>query len=120
EQNAESLRSLVQGLLEDTRDLIRAELALAKAEIREELAAVQTVGIAFGGAAFAGLMGATLLCLALGGALAYALAWPAWAGYGIIAVLLLVGGWLLVGYGKKQMATIRTLPKTKETVKENL
>ena len=43
EQNAESFRGLVQSLLEDTRDLLRAELALAKAEIREEVQLARSV-----------------------------------------------------------------------------
>src|SRR4029078_7608357 len=37
EPETDSLRELVQGLLEDTRDLVRAELALAKADAREEV-----------------------------------------------------------------------------------
>ena len=120
EQHADSLRGLVQGLLEDTRDLIRAELALAKAEIREELSAVTTVGVAFGAAAFAAILGVTLLALAVGGALAYAFHWPAWAGDGIVAVLMLGSAWWLIGYGKGHLKKIRTLPKTTQTMKENL
>jgi apolipoprotein N-acyltransferase len=120
QQEANSIPELIRSVLHDTRDLIREELALARAEVREEIAAVRTVGIVFGSAAFAGLLGATLLCIAIGGALAYALTWPAWTGYGIIAVLLLVGAFVLVRYGRNQLANVRALPKTTETVKENL
>lgn len=119
EPNADSVRELVQSLLEDTRDLIRAELALAKAEIREEASAAGTVGAAFSGAAVAGLLGVALLTIALGGALAYALGWPSWAGVGIVALLLLVGAWLLARFGTARLKTLRTLPKTKQTMKEN-
>ena len=120
EQSSESLRGLIQGVLEDTRDLIRAELTLARAEIREEVSAVTTVAASFGAAAFAAALGVTLLALTMGGALAYALSWPSWAGHGIIAVLLLGAAWLMVSYGRGQLKKIRTLPKTTQTMKENL
>jgi fructose-specific phosphotransferase system IIC component len=115
-----NIAGLVRGLLHDTRDLIREEIALARAEIREEISAAQTVGIAFGSAALAALLGAALLCIAVGGAIAYAFGWPAWAGYGITAVLLLGGAFGLVQYGRGQLAKVRAMPKTTETVKENL
>src|SRR2546423_3337772 len=94
-----SIPGLIKGLLDDARDLIREELQLARAEIREEVSALQTVTIAFAVAAVVGLAGAMLLSVALGGALAYALSWPPWAGYGIVAVLFLAGGWGLCLYG---------------------
>jgi len=51
-----NIAGLVRGLLRDTRELIREEIALARAEIREEISAAQTVGIAFGSAALAALL----------------------------------------------------------------
>jgi fructose-specific phosphotransferase system IIC component len=115
-----SVPGLIRGVLDDTRTLIREELALARAEIREEVSAAQTVAIAFGAAAVGAVIGAVLLFVAIGGALAYVLTWPAWAGYGIVAVLLLGGTYGLVIYGRKRLASVRALPNTTETVKENL
>src|SRR5437763_934281 len=71
-----SIPGLIKGLLDDARDLIREELQLARAEIREEVSALQTVTIAFAVAAVVGLLGAMLLSVALGGALACFLRWP--------------------------------------------
>ncbi len=116
----ESIAGLIRSLLDDTRDLIREEIALARAEIREEIAATRTVGIAFGAAAVAAVLGATLLCIALGGAIAYFLTWPTWAGYAIMTVLLLSGAYLLVQYGRGHIGKIRALPKTTESVRENM
>jgi membrane protein implicated in regulation of membrane protease activity len=62
----------------------------------------------------------TLLCIAIGGAVAYFLNWPVWAGYAIVAVLLLAGAYLLAHFARGRMARIPGLPKTTETVKENL
>jgi hypothetical protein len=120
EHDPDSIPGLVRSLLEDTRDLIREEIALARSEIREEMSAAQTVGIAFGAAAVAGLLGATILCVALGGAIADGLNWPAWAGYGIVAALLLGGAFFAARFGRTRLATIRALPKTTETMKENI
>ena len=116
----ESTPELIRSLFADTRDLIREEIALARTEIRDEVTAARTVGAAFGGAAVAGVLGVTVLCIAIGGAIAYALGWPAWAGYGIVAVLLLAAAFLLVRYGRQQLGKLRALPKTTETLKENL
>src|SRR5205823_3317948 len=111
---------LIRGLLEDTRELIREEIALARAEIREEISAGQTVAVAFGAAAFGAFLGVVMLCITLGGAIAYFLNWPTWSGYGIVTLLLAGGAYVLVRYGRGRLAHIRALPKTSETVKENL
>lgn len=116
----ESIGGLIRSVLADTRELMREELELMRSEIREEVVQARTVGVAFGGAAFAGLLGATLFCIALGSAIAYWAGWPAWTGYAIVSVLLLVGGFAAMSYGRKQLSDFRALPKTRATVKENL
>jgi integral membrane sensor domain MASE1 len=113
----ESIAGLIRSLLDDTRELIREEIALVRAEIREEITAV---GTAFVAAAIAALIGATLLCVALGQAIAYFTNWPTWAGYAIVTVLLLGGAYLLVQYGRGHLGKARALPKTTESVKENM
>ena len=120
EPDVNSIPGLIRGLLHDTRDLIREEIALARAEIGEEIVAAQTVGIAFGSSALAALLGAALLCVAVGSAIAYLLGWPAWTGYGIVGVLLFAASFALVQYGRRRLAKIRALPKTSDTVKENM
>jgi protein-S-isoprenylcysteine O-methyltransferase Ste14 len=117
---AETIPELIRSLLADTRSLIRDEVALARAEIREELSAAKTVAVAFGAATVAAVIGAVLFFVAAGSAIASLLAWPAWTGYAIVAVLLLGGAFALAQYGRSQVARIRGLPKTTETVKENL
>ncbi len=115
-----SIPTLIKGLLDDARDLIREELQLARAEIREEISALQTVTIAFAIAAVVGLLGAVLLSIALGGALAYFLRWPSWTGYGIVAVLFLAAGWGLCLYARARLSDVRAIPNTTATMKENL
>src|SRR5439155_12381964 len=84
EYDVNSIPGLIRGLLEDARDLIREEIALARAEIREEISAAQTVAVALGNAALAAFLGAVMLCITLGGAIAYFLNWPTWGGYGVV------------------------------------
>jgi hypothetical protein len=120
EQQGESVGGLIRSLLDDMRELVREEIALARAEIREEMTAARTVGAAFGGALMAAVLGAVMLCITVGGAVAYLLGWPTWSGYLIVTLLLFGGAIALVQYGRGRLAAIRTLPKTTETLKENL
>jgi len=115
-----SIPSLVRGLLEDGRDLIREELQLARAEIREEISQAQSAVIAFAVAAAVGLIGAVLISVAIGGAIAYFLHWPNWAGYGIVAILLLAAGWGSFLYARARLKAIRAMPETTDTIKENV
>ena len=115
-----SIPSLVRGLLEDGRDLIREELQLARAEIREEISQAQSAVIAFAVAAAVGLIGVVLISVAIGGAIAYFLHWPNWAGYGIVAILLLAAGWGSFLYARARLKAIRAMPETTDTIKENV
>jgi hypothetical protein len=119
-QDTESIGGLIRSVLADTRELMREELELMRAEVREDIAQVRSVGVSFGAAAVTGLLGATLLCVAVGGAIAYWAGWPAWAGYAIVAVLLLIVAFAAVSYGRRQLSDFRALTKTRATVKENL
>ena len=116
----ESIAGLVKSLVADTRDLVREELALMRAEVREEVSQARAAAFSFGAAVVVASIGIVLLCVALGAGVSYWLQWPAWAGYGSVAVLLLVGAFVLVSLGRREVANIRALPKTRQTVKENV
>jgi len=121
EYERDSIAGVIRSLLDDTRELIREEFLLARAEIRDELAALQKVGMSFAVAVMAALIGTVLLSIAIGGALAYFLGWPAWSGYLIVGLLMLGSAFGLVVYARGQLVTLRTpLPKTTETLKENM
>ena len=119
-QTTDSIPALIRSVLDDARELIREEIAVARAEIREELSTAKAAATGFGMAAVAGGVALVLFCIALGGAIAYLFGWPAWAGYGLVAVLLAAGAWAGLSYGQKQLAQIRTLPKTTATLQENI
>jgi hypothetical protein len=120
EYASDSIPGLIRSLLDDTRDLIREEVALARSEIREEALEAKAVATAFGASALIGLIGATMSCFAIGGAVADLLGWPVWSGYGATALLLLAVTFVLVSYGRREVRKIRALPKTRAALKENV
>ena len=116
----ESIGGLIKSVLADTRELIREEMALIREEVRHEVSWARAVGMMFGAAAVAAVLGAALLAVAAGNAVAFVVGWPVWAGYGLVALLLLVGSYLAVRAARSRLASFGALPRTRESVKENL
>jgi Flp pilus assembly protein TadB len=111
------VKSLVGDLLDQARRLLRAELSLAKREVRDEVKKVTAGGglvAAGGGIALLGVM--TLVAFAVI-ALAYVV--PLWASALIIAVALLAGGGLVVSMGLKRLKHFKGPEQTLETLKED-
>jgi hypothetical protein len=117
-ENPEPTTSLLSRVIDDARELFREEVALARAEIREEASAwAAAAGSMAAGAAVLGMAGLFLLvALALG--IAALLHWPTWAGFLIVGVVLAVAGAVAFMTGRERAHRILTLPKTTETVKE--
>ena len=120
EYSNESIPALIRSVMGDARELIREEIALAKAELREELAAGRAAGVSFAAAALLAVVAIVLLCIALGGAIAYAFNLPGWVGYGIMSLLLGGVAYFLVSRGRTQVASIGGLPKTRASLQENI
>jgi hypothetical protein len=116
---SESVTGLLKGALDDVRDLIREEVALARAELRFELSKVAAAGVQFGIAAvslwFAGMF--LLTAAALG--LSTLFTWPAWAGFAVVAVLLAIAGVVAFLGGRKAVRGVQPLPRTVDNIKEN-
>jgi hypothetical protein len=115
-----SVPALIRSVLDDARELIREEVAVARSEIRDGVSAAQTAGAAFGAAAITGLVAVVLFCVAAGLAIAYVFGWPSWAGIGIVSVLLGVVAYLALRYGQGKLANLQALPKTTATLRENM
>lgn len=115
----ESLSGLVRGALDDVRELVREELLLARVELSQELSKAAAAAAKFGAAAVSLLFAAGFLCTALALGIAAAFDWPAWAGFGIVAILLAVAGLVFVRGGRKAVREVRPLlPRTVHTIKE--
>lgn len=113
------MSTLVRGALDDVRDLFREEIALARAEVRQEITKASSAGVSFGGAAVAGWFAGMFILAAIALGISEGFHWPYWAGFGIIGVLLAIAGGIFYASGRRAMSSMRGLPRTVGTVKEN-
>ncbi|MGZ4590771.1 MAG: phage holin family protein [Actinomycetes bacterium] len=112
-----SVGALISEVTTDLSRLMRQELELAKAEIREEAAKTGKAAGMLGGAGFAGYMVALFLSIALWWGLANAMD-EAWAAL-IVALLWLAVGGALAAVGRKKMREVHPKPeRTVQTLKE--
>jgi uncharacterized membrane protein YbjE (DUF340 family) len=118
EDSREPITHLIQNVVDDLRDLFREEVALARAEVREEVSAWSSAAVSMAaGAAVAGV-GALLVLLGIAQGIALMFGWPAWGGYLLVGILLAIGGTIALMAGRRRTKTIATLPRTTQTVKE--
>ncbi|MDR6972374.1 phage holin family protein [Leifsonia shinshuensis] len=111
-----SLGELLGEVSRDLSTLIRQEMELAKAEIRQTATRAGKGAGLLGGAGYAGLMAVFFLSIALWWALGY-LVGNAWSAV-IVAVIWAIVALVLYLVGRKQLATVKGAPQTVETVKE--
>ena len=115
---AEGIGTLFAGLLKDLQDLVRAEVQLAKTEIKEE---ATTAGRGIGfivGVALIGLIGFVFLMLGL---MFFLDRWlPLWVSALVVAALLVVVTAILVSSGRNQLSAANLVPEqTIATLKED-
>jgi len=115
-----SIAEVIRNAIRDGQELVRSELALAKAEVRGE---VRRVGMGVGllaGAVFAAGVCIVLLMTTIAWAIADVLTWPVWAGFAIVTLLMLVVAAILAYVGKRRLTAARHMPQTVDTLKENI
>jgi hypothetical protein len=115
----DSVGGLVRGAIDDVRDLFREELALARVELRQEVSKAMAAGVRFGIAGASLLFAATFLLVAVALGMSTLFGWPAWAGFGIVAVLLAVAGVVFLSSGRRAVRNVQPMPHTVRTIKEN-
>jgi hypothetical protein len=117
-QPEETLGALFATASRDLSALVRSEVELAKAELRQEAKNGAKGGAMFGAAGFLGLLATVLLSIALAEGLVRA-GVVAWLAFLIVAVLYLLIAGVLVLVGKKAIAKVgppeRTIRTSKET-----
>jgi hypothetical protein len=114
----DSIGHLIGEVAQDVSTLFRQEVALAKAELKEEATKAGKAGGMLAGAGFAGYMVAVLLSLALVFALGAVMP-LGWAAL-IVAVLWGIVGGVLYVTGKNQMKNVDPVPRqTVETLRED-
>jgi len=114
---AASVGELIGEVSQDLSTLMRQELALAKAEIKQEAVKAGRAAGMFGGAGFAGYMVLLFASIAAWWGLAELMA-SGWAALIVTAVWAVVGAVLYV-LGRQRMREVHPTPeRTAETVKE--
>src|SRR5262245_37734234 len=114
-----SMGGLLSDIVGDLQGIVRAEVRLARAEIKEELASAKRGAMFLAGGAVVLVLCVGLILLAL----VYALAtiWPAWAAALAVAGLTGVVGAALLTAGRKAFSAVALPPpRTASTVRENI
>lgn len=111
-----SLGDLLGEVTRDLSTLIRQEMALARAELKESAGKAAKGAGTLGGAAYAAGMAVLFLSIALWWALAL-LVGGGWSGV-IVAVIWAVVAAILFAVGRKEITQIDGAPQTVETLKE--
>jgi uncharacterized membrane protein YqjE len=114
-----SMGTVLSDIVGNLQGIVRAEVRLAREEIKEELASARRGTILLTGGAVVLVLSVGLILLAL----VYALAtiWPAWAAALTVAGLAGIVGAALLTAGRKAFSAVALLPpRTTETVRENI
>ena len=115
-----SIADVIKSAIHDAQDLVRSEIALAKAEAREEVGRLRAGVALLAGAAVAGLIGVVFLLTAVAWAISEVAGWPAWAGFGIVTAVTLLAAGALAYVGRNRLRAERRMPHTVDTLKENM
>lgn len=111
-----STAQMVSDLAADVRTLVRQEIALARAEIREELSKLVIAALIGGVAAASLAAGGLWLLLAATRAVAAMFGWPLGAAYAVLGLALAIGGAIFAVVARSQLRAIKLLPRTRETL----
>ena len=115
-----SITDVIKSAIGDAQDLVRSEIALAKAEAREEVRRFGAGAAFLAGAALAGVIGLVFLLTTAAWGISEGLGWPVWAGFGIVTALVLITAGVLAYLGRARLGRERHMPLTVDTVKESM
>src|SRR5918995_1979582 len=113
-----SIPEILQDVLTNIQDIVRAEVRLAKAELGEELNRARSGGLLIGVGAVAAIFSTLFLLLAC--VYALSLVVPNWAAALIVAAAVGVVAAVTLGLGLQRLKTIQAAPKTSASLKENV
>jgi uncharacterized membrane protein YqjE len=113
-----SISVVLQDIVGNVQDIVRAEVRLAKTEVGEELGKARSAGMLFGVGAVTAIFTAFFLLLAI--VYALSLVMPEWAAVLIVAAGIGVVAAMTLSLGIKRFRTIHAAPKTAASLKENV
>ena len=115
----QSIVDLLKAALSDAQELIQSELALVKAEVRQEVSRIRAGIVAFAGAAVAAIVAVVLLATTVAWGISEGFGWPVWGGFAIVTVLMIVVAVALAYLGRRRFSAQPAMPLTVDTLKEN-
>jgi hypothetical protein len=104
-----SLRELVGGVADDARDLVRCEVALARAEFEQKMDRLTAGVISLFGAMMLAYAG--LIIVLMAAALGLERVIPDWAAFLAVGVIVLVIGTILAGVARKALSPAGMVPE---------
>jgi hypothetical protein len=111
---------LVADATHEMSELVRHEIALAKAELTDDAKQAGIGAGMLGAAAYFGAVAFGIGCVAAGYALHEGAGWPRWLSFLVVAVALLVIAAMLALLGKGRVSKVkppeRTIATTKRTI----
>jgi hypothetical protein len=117
-RNGHSIPDIVGGLASDVQDLVKGEIALARAEFDQKLHRLIGALLWMLGGAFVGFAG--LVVLLQGGAAALALRIPAWAALLVVGAIIIVVGALIARLGLSKVSLTTLAPdRTAENLRKD-
>jgi len=115
--DAEGFGSLLSGLLRDLQGMVRGEIALARAEVKEDVSTVGRGAAAMAVATVVGLTG--FIFLMLGATYVLNLWMRMWIAAGIVGIVLLVIAAILASSAKSKLSATNLKPdQTISSMKE--
>jgi len=115
----ESILDLIRGTIRDGIGLVRDEIFLARTELREEAVRIKSGLITVAAAVVVGILAVIMLLDTVAWGAVYAFDWPTWAGFGIVALPLVIITVVLAMLGRSLLSRDRYMPKSVDTMKEN-
>ena len=120
-QSGSGFMSLVSGILDDARLLLRQEAQLLRDEVKLELSKAGRAASGFGIGAVLAAVGALFLLLMLVHGLHEWLLWPLWACYGLVGGIITGVGIALIIRAQSLAGSVRTTPqRSLHAMKENV
>jgi uncharacterized membrane protein YqjE len=113
-----SISAVLHDIVGNIQDIVRSEVRLAKTEVREEIGKARAAGMLVGVGALMLTFAALFVLLAAVYALSTLV--PDWAAALIVGGGVAVIAAVCLGVGIKRFKTMRAVPKTAETLKENV
>jgi uncharacterized membrane protein YqjE len=118
ENGQRSLGEVFQDAVGHVQEIVRAEIRLAKVELRNEAGKAKDAGIMLGGAAAIGLFSGALLVVA--GVCALAIIMPFWGAALVMAALCGIVAGAMAAAGRVRLKTMHGPQQTLATVAEDM